>query len=81
VHSQPAIHTHGEERGSFPGTGNASQEPAEGSGQAPPRRGWRRAGGFAGGGPADVLAAGAELAGLLAAVTGDGGAVPGTLAG
>src|ERR1700678_3904563 len=53
-----------------------------GTGQGPARAGAGRpaeAAGFADGGTADVLAPGAVLAGLVAAVTGPGGSVLGTL--
>ena len=65
----PGPEQDGEERGSspssFPGTGNTGPDAPEGAGQP---------GGFADGGPADMMAPGAELARLLAAATGDDGA-------
>src|ERR1700678_3041044 len=84
----------GEEHGSSPsssprpgqdpsGTGGGpSGRGPSGTGQDPARAGAGRpaeAAGFADGGTADVLAPGAELAGLVAAVTGPGGSVLGTL--
>src|SRR5580704_15105258 len=67
----------GEEHGSSP-----SSSPGPGQGPSRPGQGPSRpaeAAGFADGGAADVLAPGAELAGLVAAVTGPDGSVLGTL--
>ena len=61
---------HGSSPSSVPGSGDAVPEPAADAG---------RAGGFAEGGAADVLAPGAALAGLLAAVTGGDGTGLGSL--
>src|SRR5580698_7702870 len=71
---QPGPGPDGEEHSSSP-----SSSPGTGQGPSAAGTGPARLAGFADGGAADVLAPGAELAGLVAAVTGPDGSVLGTL--